>query len=208
MSPPTSNEGVKSWASHGGRPIRKWAREFEETEELPLSQRGAHRKYWPEHSPFGFPVSTVWKPPDNGINNGRTVIDIPAITSSINGALGEELEELWQGGTGLCTSWCVAVANDDNNNNQFVFADRGEHRCCSDPTNGIIIDSSARLPIAVEKNTPFNFCGKTWLLEDGRLYTMRGDNRIEFIQLQGWQEAMKRCLVQLMGNDEIVCLFR
>jgi hypothetical protein len=34
-------------------------------------------KYWPEHSPFGFPVSTVWKPPDNGINNGRTVIDIP-----------------------------------------------------------------------------------------------------------------------------------
>jgi hypothetical protein len=44
MSPPTSNEGVKSWASHGGRPIRKWAREFEETKELPLSQRGAHRK--------------------------------------------------------------------------------------------------------------------------------------------------------------------
>jgi hypothetical protein len=60
------------------------------------------------------------------------VFNIDAITSLINGALDEELEELWQGGTGLCTSWSVAVANHDNNNNQFVFADRGEHRCCFD----------------------------------------------------------------------------
>lgn len=30
--------------SHGGRSIRKWARVFEETQELPSSQRGAHRK--------------------------------------------------------------------------------------------------------------------------------------------------------------------
>lgn len=67
------------------------------------------------------------------------MFDVDQMTPVIDGAPDEELEALWRGGTGLCTSWTIAAAAADGDiNHQYIFGDRSDHRCCFDSENGII----------------------------------------------------------------------
>jgi len=92
----------------------------------------------------------------------------------------KKLKELWTCGDGMCTSWCIAIAHEDKR--QYIYGDTGTHRACFDPTKGLVIDSSARIPIIVA-NTQLTVRGKTWTMDDGRLYS-GAENRQEYARLE------------------------
>lgn len=103
---------------------------------------------------------------DENIEN--PTFDKGAMVEAINRAPRDDLEKLWTGGDGLCTSWCIAVAHKDPHR-QYVYGDTGNHRACY-ARDGMVIDSSARIPIYVGEG-PQTVEGKTWTMQDGRLYS-------------------------------------
>jgi hypothetical protein len=55
---------------------------------------------------------------------------------------------LWEDDMGLCTSWCIAVAQKINNDN-MNYGDQGNHRAAY-TNDGIIIHSSARQALLIK----------------------------------------------------------
>ncbi|KAN0076164.1 hypothetical protein V8E54_006306 [Elaphomyces granulatus] len=57
------------------------------------------------------------------------------MVAAIEAAPRQELEELWRGGVGMCTSWCIAVSHEDGRG--YIYGDTGMHRACFHPADGL-----------------------------------------------------------------------
>src|SRR5467141_1868683 len=75
--------------------------------------------------------------------SGRTIedhVEDPSfnregMVAAIEAAPRQELEELWRGGIGMCTSWCIAVSHEDGRD--YIYGDTGMHRACFHPADGL-----------------------------------------------------------------------
>jgi hypothetical protein len=77
--------------------------------------------------------------------------------------LEEELEYLWKGGHGLCTSWCIYTSEllEEIGN----FGDQGHHRAAF-YNDGVVIDSSARDALLCRPGESESKGKVTWWMED------------------------------------------
>ena len=143
----------------------------------------------------------------------------------------EELKHLWKEGHGLCTSWCIYIAEllEEIEN----FGDQGHHRAAF-YNDGVVIDSSARDALLCRPGKSERKGKVTWWMEDigqikAKLFSVRRFNAYlhinellipekktgnheakEFKKLDTWKQAVQNCLIQLASSQGVnaLCLYR
>ncbi|RMJ24616.1 hypothetical protein PHISP_04535 [Aspergillus sp. HF37] len=61
----------------------------------------------------------------------------------------EELQPLWAGRTGVCTSWALLITT--SLNGEYIYGAKDNHRAAW-MANGVVVDSSARNALLLKEN--------------------------------------------------------
>ncbi|KAM5466045.1 hypothetical protein MauCBS54593_006295 [Microsporum audouinii] len=122
-----------------------------------------------------------------------------------------EFAVLWANGDGLCTSFAIHVSEQINNN--FLFHDLRSHHRASLHPDGIIVDSMARnLLSGAEGEIMSGYKGQwKFFKSPNLLLSFKANNSTsfnDFTPLKNREEAMVKCLLQLIYAKDIICMFR
>ena len=131
---------------------------------------------------------------------------------------------LWNGQSGLCTSFAIRVATEarvaeiqyGNQKKTFRGKEANVHRAGWEisGTSAIVIDSSARQAINFENtNQPVRLKEAQWAFQGEVLsHTAKGVTTPFAPCLpkgpEGWKAAMQICLEQLLPKNDIILMFR
>ena len=131
---------------------------------------------------------------------------------------------LWNGQSGLCTSFAIRVATEakvagiqyGNQRKTFRGKTDNVHRAGWEisGTSAIVIDSSARQAIQFTNiNEPFRLKDTQWGFQGEILSQTVKDVTTPFAPCppkgpEGWKAAMQICLEQLLPQSEMILLFR